>query len=170
MKKLIKLFVSFLIVISFLCLNGNAEDLTKGQTSGKFSFSSGSLTYLPLGNERVHMIYELIGSMIPDSEDTIFRNSSVRCIGALHAINGHFDDDKGSCFYTDSDGDNFYITFLGKGNIGQGINKGKYEYVGGTGKYTGLSGSGEYSIEALKPAKEGIFQGISTYKGNWQLP
>ena len=168
MKKLIKLFVSFLIVISFFCLNGNAEDQKKGSTSGKFSFS-GPLTYLSLGNERAHMTYELIGSMIPNSEDTLFRNSSVRCIGALQAIKGHFDDDMGSCFYTDSDGDNFFITYMGKGDIGQGA-KGKYEYVGGTGKYTGLSGSGEFTIEPLKPSKEGIFQGISTYKGNWELP
>ena len=53
--------------------------------------------------------------------------------------------------------------------MGQG-GKGNYEYVGGTGKYAGLKGSGEYTLEALKPAKEGTFQGISTYKANWELP
>jgi hypothetical protein len=168
MKNLCKIFVSSLIVIGFLCLNGNAEDLKKGTTSGIFPFS-GTFTYLAMGKERAHMSYEMYGSMIPDPGNTLFKNSSVHCLGALHAINGHFDDDKGACVYTDPDDDQFFITYQDKGDIGQGA-KGNYEYVGGTGKYAGLKGSGEYTIVELKPAKEGTFQSISTYKGNWELP
>ena len=168
MKKLIKVFVSFLIVLGFLCLNGNAEDLKKGTTSG-ITPMSGTFKYLAMGKEHAHMSYESLGSIIPDPGKTIFKNSSVHCLGAFHAINGHYDDDKGACLYTDSDGDQFFVTYQGKGDLGQGA-KGNYEYVGGTGKYAGLKGSGEYTIKQLKPAKEGTFQSVSTYNGNWELP
>jgi hypothetical protein len=168
MKKLIILSAAFLIAMGSFCPKGNAQDLKKGMTSGKFTYS-GTYAYIAIGEERAHMTYEMTGVLIPEPGKSIFKNASVRCIGAYHAIRGHYDNDKGTCVYNDSDGDRFFITYIGTGDMGKG-GKGNYEYLGGTGKYAGLSGKGEYELEELKPAKEGTFQGISTYTANWELP
>lgn len=168
MTRRIFMGIVLLFGMGFFWAQGNAEELKKGMTSGKFTFS-GTYAYLAIGTERAHMTYEMTGVIIPDPGKSIFKNASVRCIGAYHSTRGHFDDDKGSCAYTDTDGDQFFITYMGSGDTGQG-GKGSYEYAGGTGKYTGLGGKGEYRLEGLKPAQEGTFQGISSYTANWELP
>jgi hypothetical protein len=45
------------------------------------------------------------------------------------------------------------------------------KFVGGTGAYTGIEGTLELrNTPGIKPAREGIYQGISVGKFNWKIP
>ena len=74
----------------------------EGTSSGTASFS-GTFKVLPMGQERVQMTYEVFGVNILDTGEGLFHNTSFRCLGAMHAVKGAYEDDSGFCVYTRPD-------------------------------------------------------------------
>lgn len=140
----------------------------EGTLSGTNYFSS-SVKVLPLGKDSVQVIYEGTGVRVSDTGD-ILHNASLRCLGGLHAVNGSFEDESGSCVFTRPDGDQAFMRIRVAGKMGIEA-KGTGTFVGGTGKLTGLQGSVEFSRTYVRPAAEGTSQSINRMtKGTYKLP
>jgi hypothetical protein len=107
--------------------------------------------------------------VISETGEGILHNSSVRCLGGMHVVNGAFEDEAGSCVYTRPDGDQIFQTSKATGKIGVAA-KGTYTLVGGTGKMTGITGGGEYTRTNVRPAAEGTSQSYARSKGTYKLP
>ena len=131
-------------------------------------YYSATFKALPMGQERVQMTYENMGVIIGDTGNEILHNTSVRCLGALHAVKGATNN-SGFCVGTRPDGDQIFWTYQSTGKVGVGA-KGTSTIVGGTGKLTGIQGSSEFTDRSLRPAAEGTFQGYSRIKGQYKLP
>ena len=96
--------------------------------------------------------------------------ASFRDIGTLHAIKGKW---KGSGFveWTLPNGDKVYGTFEGEGVLGGGPSKSVIKLVGGTGTCAGIEGTMETrNTPGIKPAKKGVYNGITVGKFNWKIP
>lgn len=139
-----------------------------GNISYKNVFS-GSVKALALGKDQVQVTYDVMGVSVSDTGEGALHNASVRCMGALHVVNGSFDDESGSCVYTRPDGDQAFTTYKGAGK--QGVDaKGTATFVGGTGKLVGIKGSIEWTRTNARPAAEGTVQSVVRHKGTYQLP
>jgi hypothetical protein len=130
---------------------------------------SGTYKALPMGKERVQITYEATGVSLSDTGEGPFHNMSFRCIGALHAVKGEYNDDSGFCVIILPDGDQYFITFKATGKLG-GFGKGTSTIVGGTGNLVGIQGSSEFTRFSLRPAAEGTFQAYEKAKGQYKLP
>ena len=108
--------------------------------------------------------------MVSAPENSPLYNASLRTLGSLHAIKGKW---KGSGFigWTRPNGDKVYATSEGKGVLGGGPSKSVVKFVGGTGTCTGIEGTMELgNTPGIKPAKKGVYNGISLGKFNWKIP
>jgi hypothetical protein len=163
-KTIVISLLASVILVAFvpICV---AEMSKEGTSSGIMSYS-GTFKALPMGQERVHMTYEVMGVFIGEG---LLNNSSFRCIGALHSMQGTYKDDSGSCVYTSPDGDQAFATYEAAGKSG-GPGKGTYKWVGGTGKLTGIEGGGEFDRISVRPVAQGTFQGYAKTKGHWRIP
>jgi hypothetical protein len=158
-------FVSSLIFVGIVL----AQLPKEGTSAGTASFS-GAFKALPMGQERVQMTYEVFGVNLLDGGEGLLHNTSFRCLGALHAIKGVYEDDSGFCVYTRPDGDQAFQTYKATGRLGVG-GKGTGVLVGGTGKLTGIQGTSEFTRNSsLKSSAEGTFQGFNRHKGSFKLP
>lgn len=168
MKK--KILASIVIVFVLLAfgLDAEAQIPKEGTTSSTNSFSATFKT-LPMGQERVQITYETMGVTISDTGEGLFHNTSFRCLGALHAVKGQYNDDSGFCVFIRPDGDQVFVTYKASGTMGA-VGKGTATYVGGTGKLTGIQGSAEFTRFNVRPAADGTFQGYQKVKGQYKLP
>jgi hypothetical protein len=161
--------VSTLILVLFIAFATTVEaQISKeGTTSNTCAYSS-TFKALPMGQERLQMTYELMGVIIGDTSEDLFHNSSWRCLGALHAVKGEYNN-SGFCVATRPDKDQIFWTYKTAGKLGVG-SKGTWTYVGGTGKLTGIQGNGEVTDFPMRPAAEGTFQGYARATGQYKLP
>ncbi len=161
--------VMLVLVIGFAA-TVEAQIPKEGSSSMTFVYSATykALPMGPMGQERLQMTYENMGVIIGDTGNELLHNTSVRCLGALHAVKGETNN-SGFCVGTRPDGDQIFWTYQSTGKLGAG-SKGTSTIVGGTGKFIGIQGSSEYTDSPLRPAAEGTFQGYSKVKGQYKLP
>ena len=168
MKKTALVLILGIVLLAVFGPEAQAQIPKEGTTSFTASYS-GTFKVLPMGQERLQMIYECMGVIIGDTPEDLFHNASIRCLGALHAVKGEYKDDSCLCVATRPDGDQIFSTYKNAGKLG-GTYKGTYTIVGGTGKLVGIQGSGEYTGTDLRPAAEGTFQIYDRDKGHYKLP
>jgi hypothetical protein len=100
----------------------------------------------------------------------MFDRFGQRCLGWLEIVANEGRDDRGTCTFTDKDGDNIFTTYSGKGDA-KGGERGNYEVVGGTGKFTGITGAGDYLLPNIPiKADDKAARGVVSNKINWKLP
>jgi len=167
MKKMT--FVLLLGLSVMVAFSSAWAQIPKEGTATGISVFSGTFKTVAMGQERVQMAYEVLGGSISDTGEDIFHNTSLRCVGSIHAIKGVYEDNNGFCVQTRPDGDQIFFTYKSSGALGRG-SKGTYTFVGGTGKMTGIQGGGEYTEFVLRPAAEGTFQTYNRSKGKYKLP
>jgi hypothetical protein len=173
-KEVIVIRISMAIMFALLLLITagtviGAEMVKEG--SGDYrSGKSGTFEVIAMGKERVQMNFEEIGVVVSAPENSPLHNASFRGIGTLHAIKGKW---KGNGFveWTRPNGDKVFGTFEGEGVLGGGPSKSVVKFVGGTGTCTGIEGTLEIgNTPGIKPAKKGVYNGISVGKFNWKIP
>ena len=100
----------------------------------------------------------------------MFEQFGQRCLGWLEIVANESRDDRGTCTFTDKDGDNIFTTYTGKGDAR--VERGNYEVVGGTGKFTGITGAGDFNFQPNNPIKadDKAGRGVVSNKINWKLP
>ena len=168
---MIKTSMAFICALLLLITAGSVTGAEMAK-EGNGDYRSGKTTtpmVLAMGKERVQMNFEEIGVVVSAPENSPFHNASFRDIGTLHAIKGKW---KSSGFteFTCPNGDKVYATFEGEG-VFRGPSKSVLKFVGGTGTCTGIEGTLEIEgIPGIKPAKKGVFHGISVGTFNWKIP
>ena len=167
MKKTVLALILSIVLLAVFGTETKAQIPKEGSQSFTHGYNV-TFKVLPMGQERVQMTYEVMGVTIGDTDKDLAHNSSLRCLGALHAVKGEYDDN-GFCVNTRPDGDQIFATYKATGKLG-GIAKGTYTVVGGTGKFVGIQGSGEFTRIDVRPAAEGTLQGYSRNKGYYKLP
>lgn len=118
---------------------------------------------LPFGDQ-VFMTFELNGMSRNESGGAIFNNNSLHCLGSLQygpqARSG-----SGLCAYTDTNGDQIYVTFDQTGDHGA------QKLVGGTGKFAGISGTGSWSWSAsVTDPNDKHIRRVVEQTFTWKLP
>ena len=168
MKKIVLALVLSLIVLVAFGMEAKAQIPIEGTISLTTSFSC-TFKALSMGQESVQATYECMGVQIGDNPEDLFHNASIRCLGALHAVNREYDDDRCFCVSTRLDGDQIFSSYKGAGKLG-GTYKGTLTIIGGTGKLVGIQGSVESTGTDLRPAAQGWVQFYSRDKGHYKLP
>lgn len=166
-----RILMVLLITFTFAFVIGTvvyAEMAKEGTSTGTMAFS-GTFKIIAMEQERVQMNYEMYGLTISDIDTDPLHNSTFRCLGALHAVKGVYND-SGFCVNTLTNGDKAYGAYKGTGELGGSSGKGTYTWTGGTGKIAGIEGGGEYTTIELPAAAEGTFQGYSKLKSQWKIP
>jgi hypothetical protein len=107
--------------------------------------------------------YEINGIARNDAGGPMFNLFGQRCIGLWSGPGG---DDRGTCTFTDKDGDNIFAPYTGKGGHGT------YEIAGGTGKFAGITGAGEYVANNPGQIKsdDKRNRGFVSNRMSWKLP
>ena len=166
-KSMTIMFALLLIVTAGTAVGAEmAKEGNGDYRSGK----TGTPVVLAMGKERLQMNFEEIGVVVSAPENSPLHNASFRTMGTLHAIKGKW---KGIGFveWTRPNGDKVYATFEGEGVLGGGPSKSVLKFVGGTGTCTGIEGTMELgNTPGIKPAKKGVWNGISVGKFNWKIP
>ncbi|MBI5069501.1 MAG: hypothetical protein HZB56_14800 [Deltaproteobacteria bacterium] len=130
---------------------------------------SATVKVLPLGKDRLQFAYDTVGASVSPSGEGLMNNSSVRCVGGMHIVNGAWEDESGSCVITRPDGDQIFNTYRASGKVGGEV-KGVTTITGGTGKLAGITGQSEFVRQSLRPAAEGTSQSVTRGKGSYRLP
>lgn len=167
MKRTVLVLILGIVLLAVFGLEAKAQIPKEASTSFNMVYS-GTFKVLPMGQERVQMTSEIMGAIIGNTPEDLFHNASFRCLGALHAVKGEYNE-SGLCVATRPDGDQIFWTWKGTGKLGSG-SKGTATIVGGTGKLVGIEGSTEYTVNPVRPAAEGTFQGYVRHKGHYKLP
>jgi hypothetical protein len=168
MRKGILVFAVGLVSLVALAAD-SAPPVPKEGSSPYVNVLSSNVKALPLGKERVQFSYEAMGVSTSPTGEGLLHNSSLRCIGGMHIVNGAWDDESGSCIYTRPDGDQVFATYKATGKLG-GTSKGVVTYVGGTGKMAGITGSGDWTRVSVRPAAEGTSQSVLRGTSKYKLP
>jgi hypothetical protein len=169
MRKVMLVLAVGLVSSMAMAADTPPEPIPKEGSTSALNGYSATVKAMPLGKDRLQLTYEVMGVSISDTGVGILHNASVRCLGALHVVNGAFDDEAGSCIYTRPDGDQVFATYKMTGKVGVGA-KGTFTYVGGTGKLAGITGGGELTRTQVRPAAEGTSQSYTRSKGKYKLP
>ena len=168
---MLKKSMTFLFALLFLISAGTVfgADFAK-EGSGKYrSGKTGTFTVLPMGKERAQMNWEETGVVVSAPENSPFHNATFRDMGSSHFIKGKHKS-TGFIEYTCTNGDKIYGTLESQGTMG-GSSSGIVKLVGGTGTCTGIEGTLELrNTPGIKPAKKGIYQGISVGTVTWKIP
>lgn len=138
---------------------------------GTFSGTGiGTLTIkvLPQGKERLATTWEFLGAIVSDDPRSLTHNSSVRCLGSVHIVNGAYEEFTNACTFTRPDGDQVFTIEKGTGKIG--MSSGTSSIVGGTGKLVGIRGGYEWTRYNVRPAADGTLQSVTKAKGSYKLP
>jgi hypothetical protein len=166
-KSMMIMFALLLIITAGTAVGAEmAKEGNGDYRSGK----TGTFELLGMGKERVQMNYEETGVVVSAPENSPLFNASFRDLGTLHAIKGKW---KGSGMveFTRPNGDKIYTTFEGEGVLGGGPSKSVHTFVGGTGACVGIEGTLELrNTPGIKPAKKGVYNGMSVGKFNWKIP
>jgi hypothetical protein len=168
MKKTVLVLILGIVLLAVFGPDAKAQIPKEGTISTTSSYSCTNKVLL-MGQESVQITYECMGVIIGDTPEDLFHNASIRCLGALHAVKGEFNDDSCFCVSIRPDGDQIFLTFKGAGKLG-GTYKETFTIVGGTGKSVGIQGSGECTGIFLRPAAEGTAQIYERDKGHYKLP
>jgi hypothetical protein len=168
MKKTVLVLILGIVLLVAFGMEAKAQIPKEGTTSFTTAWS-GTFKILAMGQERLQMTFEHMGGSIGNTPNDLNNNASFRCIGALHAVKGEYNDGSAFCVATLPDGDQMFSTYKFAGKLG-GMFKGTYTVVGGTGKLAGIQGSGEITAFDLRPEAEGTFQGVAKQKGTYKLP
>jgi hypothetical protein len=152
-KEIVMIRKSMMIMFALLVLitagTVVGAEMAKEGNGDYRSGKTGTPVVLAMGKERLQMNFEEIGVVVSAPENSPLHNASFRNIGTLHAIKGKW---KG-------------IGFV------DGPSKSVLKFVGGTGTCTGIEGTMELgNTPGIKPAKEGVWNGISVGKFNWKIP
>ena len=166
-KSMMIMFALLLIITAGTVVGAEmAKEGSGDYRSGK----TGTPVVLAMEKERLQINFEEIGVVVSAPENSPLHNASFRNIGTLHAIKGK---SKSSGFieWTRPNGDKIYATFEGEGVLGGGPSKSVVKFVGGTGTCTGIEGTMEVgNTPGIKPAKKGVYNGITVGKFNWKIP
>jgi len=168
MKKLVIVFLLSVAIFLAFGPKAQAQIAKEGSFSNVVSWS-GTMKTLPMGQERLHMSYEVLGAVIGDTGDDLFHNSSMHCLGGFDAVKGEYNNDSGFCTYTRPDGDQFFMTNKVAGKLGS-PGKGVMTFVGGTGKLAGIQGSCEFTRTTVRSSAPGTIQGYNRAKWQYKLP
>ena len=168
MKKNITKLAVFVIILVAFGIEANAQVPKEGAISETCAYS-GTAKVLPMGQERIQIIWESMGVSLSDTGKGLLHNASFRCLGAFNAVRGEYNDGSASCVMIRLDGDQIFLTMKSTGKLGGG-SKGTLTIVGGTGKLIGIQGSAEFTTVDVQPAAEGTFQGYNRWKGQYKLP
>ena len=144
----------------------SAETAKQGEIVGTLSVS-GTAKVLVMGKQHTQFAYEVLGTNLSEPGKGL-GSTSIRCVGALHAIKGAYKDDNGMCVNVAADGDQYFTMYRSAGKLG-GVATGTWLFAGGTGKFEGVKGEGTFTRTALRPVAKGTFQSISKTTGNYQL-
>jgi hypothetical protein len=100
-----------------------------------------------------------------DSGGPMFNMFGQRCVGLWDSVAGA-NSDRGTCTFTDKDGDNIFMPYTARSG------RGTYEVSGGTGKFAGITGSGEYVINDPGQIRsdDKRNRGFVSNKVTWKLP
>jgi hypothetical protein len=168
----IKASISIIFALLLIIPAGNVvgAEMAKEGNGEYRSAKTGTPVVIAMEKERLQMNFDETGVVVSAPENSPLHNASFRDIGTLHAIKGKW---KGSGFveWTLTNGDKVYGTFEGEGVLGGGPSKNVLKFVGGTGTCTGIEGTMELrNTPGIKPAKKGVYNGISVGKFNWKIP
>ena len=147
-----------------------AADLPKEGTDSFTNFWTGTTYATIQQGGRRSFTWEIDGVSRNDAGSPMFNLFGMRCIGLVEVLSKDTWNDRGTCTYTDKDGDNIFTPFNGNSN-GKGGERGTYEVIGGTGKFAGITGSGEY-LNPGQPIKadDKAGRGAVSNKISWKLP
>jgi hypothetical protein len=168
----IKASMAFIFALLLLITSGTVvgAEMAKEGNGDYRSGKTGTFELLVMGKERVQMNYEQTGVVVSAPENSPLFNASFRVLGTLHAIKGKWKG-SGMAEFTRPNGDKIYTTFVGEGVLGGGPSKSFHTFVGGTGTCVGIEGTLELrNTPGIKPAKKGVFNGMSVGKFNWKIP
>jgi hypothetical protein len=168
MKKSVLVLILGIALLAAFGPEAQAQIPKEGTSSATWAFC-GPFKAIPMGQERIQMTYEVMGVAIGETSEDLFHNASFRCLGALHAVKGKYDNNRGFCVSTRPDGDQVFFTYEVTGELGRS-GKGTTTIVGGTGKLTGIQGNFEYTQLMMRPSAEGTLQGYNRGKGHYKLP
>ena len=113
-------------------------------------------------------VYEINGVARNDAGGPMFNMFGQRCVGMWDGVGSNYSD-RGTCTYTDKDGDHIFMPYRAQAE--QGVYRGTYEVAGGTGKFTGITGSGElFANNAPIKADDKWTRHVVSNKVTWKLP
>ena len=165
---------SWIILIALLCLitplnfATGAELAKQGEGTIRMAHT-GTVEFLPMGNERAEAIFKISGVVVEAPENSPFYKSTYLVFGSSHRFKDEYEE-RGSVRYTRPDGEEVFAIYEAKGKIGT-ERRSKGTFVGGTGKCAGITGALETTgIMGIKPPKEGMSAGSSFGKFNWKMP
>ena len=168
---MIRATMAFLFSILLLITAGNvvgAEFAKEG--SGDYrSGKTGTFTVLAMAKEMAQMNFEEVGVVVSAPENSPFHNATFKDIGSSHIVKGKWNA-SGMIEFTCTNGDKIYATFKAQGVMG-GPSNSNGTFVGGTGSCAGITGTFKIrNTPGIKPAKKGIYQGISVGTVSWKIP
>jgi hypothetical protein len=110
---------------------------------------------------------EFAGISTNDSGSGFLHNAGARCVGIREEVRGDVYT-RGTCAYTDQDGDQIYSSYEGTASEGNPT-AGVHQFVGGVGKYSGMSGKADYLVQFVK-SSDGPRMFLARHKATWKLP
>ena len=168
MKKSWIVFITLLFLFAPCSYVAGAELAKQGEGTIRMAHT-GTVKFLPMGNERSEAIFEVAGLVVDAPENCPLYKATYVVFGSSHRFKDDYEE-RGSVRYTRPDGDEVFMTYEAKGKVGT-ERKSKATLVGGTGKCAGITGTTESTgIMGFKPPKEGMSAGSSSGKVNWKIP
>ena len=113
MKKTLLVLILGIVLLTAFGMEAKAQIPKESAGSQTWAYS-GSYKGVPMGQERVQLIYVSLGVVIGYKYEVLSHNSSFRCLGALHAVKGEYNE-SGFCVWTRPDGDQIFGTYKGTG-------------------------------------------------------
>ncbi len=154
-----------LAAASFLPVSVHAAELPKQGTDSFTNIWVSTISNSMQQGSNTFITYELNGISQNDAGGPMFNLFGLRCVGMWDGRGGGEFNDRGTCTYTDKDGDHIFAPYTSKGWHGT------YEVVAGTGKFAGITGTGEYTINNPGQIKsdDKRNRGIVSNKISWKL-
>ena len=170
MKKSILILVLNLILIAAFGLDVQAQpkEATESVTTTWYVTTK----VVPLGADRIYLIYEAVGINVTDTGEGLFHGATARALGGMTIEKGFYNDEYGCGVWNLQNGDKVFINykFAGKAGTG-GTAKGTFTIIGGTGKCAGIQGRSDESTRTMvQSALEGVGQSFLKAKFQYKLP
>src|SRR5271165_4915733 len=158
-----------LSIAVFIGTSAIAAELPKEGSFKGFYSASGTLKPVPLGKERVFLVYDENGLSVTDG---FLDRMTWHCWGLGEYGNG-MGQEHGYCVMTDPDRDQIGMSWgTEKHAAGQKDLTTKSTLIGGTGKFAGISGTITvvHHGNEFRTAVDGTFVTYDTIEGNYKLP
>ena len=151
-----------------------AAEPTKVSIDASFTWTVRDLSTMAIADGREAYVSEsflVLTQKVSPKEPSVFPNLGGRCMsyGAGDPMTSAYQL-SGWCELKDIDGNSLFEKFeeSSAGNGAPGIGKGMI--TGGTGKFVGVTGQHDLEDHYYASPTDGVFQGIGSKKGVWQLP